>query len=161
MTFQSPTRASSLEGEQDQQSASRRASDFPTMRDMYDWLDTDAAEAEHPVGFSTEHRQEQDLSGLTVQASTTNVLESKLDNSKEFIEAIPEEQIRVCPVHGALFGGLYGPTVRPNPSQRTSHMPLERYVAEGLAERYALLSLNQMETGGEWARYSACLCGRK
>jgi hypothetical protein len=163
MKLQSPTRASSIEGEQDQRSASHKASGFPKIKDTYDWFDAEAALAERPADFWTphvKHRQEQDLSGLTLQASNNDILDNELETSKEVIEAIPQKQIRACPVHGALFAGLYGDTdLLPNPSQETGPMPIQRYVAEGLAERYALLSSNQTETGGEWARYSGCRCG--
>jgi hypothetical protein len=130
--------------------------------ETYDWLDTEAALAERPAGFWFEHvkhRQEQDLAGLTLQASNTNVLDNESETSKEAIEAMPQEQIWACPVHAAVLSRLSGDTDLPN--QEPAPMPIERYVAEGLAERYALLSLSQAETGGEWARYSACICDRK
>jgi hypothetical protein len=164
MALQSPNRTSSIEGEQDQRSASHRASGFPMNNEVNDWLDTEAALAEHPAGFWSEHvkhRQEQDLAGLTLQASNTNGLDNESETSKEVIEAMTQEQIWACPVHAAVLSRLYGDTDLPNPSQEPAPMPIERYVAEGLAERYALLSLSQTETGGEWARYSACICGRK
>jgi len=132
--------------------------------ETYDWFDAEAALAERAGGFwsgHAKHRQEQDLACLTLRASNTNVLDNESETSKEAIEAMPQEQIRACPVHAAVLSRLYGDTDLPYPNEEQAPMPIERYVAEGLAERYALLSLSQTETGGEWARYSACICERK
>jgi hypothetical protein len=106
------------------------------------------------------NRREHDLLGLTLQTANGSVHDNERETSKTLIETIPRGQIRACPLHDALIAGLHGDEeFPPEPSQASGLMPMERYLAEDLAERCALLSLNHSEMGREWARYSGCLCG--
>jgi hypothetical protein len=131
------------------------------------------SDEDSPTGSSTEHatlaadRQQRDLLGLALQCSST------IANDKEYKipipqpqpqpQALPDEKIASCPVHRAL---LTGPPVDaaisdgPASDPKNTLMPMERYLAEGLAERYALFSFSYSETGREWARFSDCVCGR-
>jgi hypothetical protein len=102
------------------------------------------------------HRQEQDLLGLTLQASNN----SEVGISESASQAVLEEKIAACPVHSTLLSGLQGDAnALLGQGAGPKLIPIERYVAEGLAERYTLLSLSHSNTGAEWARYSSCLCG--
>jgi hypothetical protein len=114
------------------------------------------------------HGQEYDILGLTLQSSTSvSPHANELQTSNEALQPISHEQISACPVHSALVIGDHeeedpdSPDIdsqRVLPCRGMGHTPIERYLAEGLAERYALFSPSQAETAGEWARYFGCLC---
>jgi hypothetical protein len=77
-----------------------------------------------------------------------------------FLQAATDEKIAACPIHKTLLSGFHAiaATSRATTSEPQSMlMPVERYLAEGPDERYALVSISHSETG-EWARYSGCLC---
>jgi hypothetical protein len=109
------------------------------------------------------HRQQHGVLGLTLQTTNYTLPQNAMNISDTSLQAVPEEKITTCPVHNALLEGWHAGTAI---SQATAFepkdmtLPMDRYLAEGQAERYALLSLSHPETGGEWARYSSCLCGK-
>jgi len=126
------------------------------------------SDEDNPTGSSTEHtthtakRQQHELLGLALQYSST------IANDKEYKIPIPQpqalsdEKIASCPVHRDLLAGLSVDAAVSNgtaPDPKNTLMPMERYLAEGLAERYALFSFSYSETGREWARFSDCVCG--
>jgi hypothetical protein len=162
---QSSSRPFSTRGDRDQQSASRRASNSPTIDEIYDWHSTDTSLAERGEvsrAESIKHQQRHDLLGLALQDSRDDLLDNELQSPKNSAESISQEQISACPVHGALLAELQDTTRHlSSQGQGMASMPMERFLAEGLAERYTLLKISQTETEGDWARYSACLCHRK
>ncbi len=98
-------------------------------------------------------RQEQDLLGLA--SETTNDASwrrSESDSPDEVLGAVPRDQMSACPIHSRI---LSGQEKRPVRGEQPVHMPMDRYLAEGLVERYALLSLDD---GEQWARYFHCVC---
>lgn len=105
--------------------------------------------------------QEHDLLGLSSQTAGESVRDNETEIQKRFTETMHQEEIRSCPIHGALIARLHGDEdFPPKSSQASGLTPMERYLAEDLAERCAILSLSHSETGREWARYSGCLCGK-
>jgi hypothetical protein len=109
------------------------------------------------------HRQQNDLLGLTLQTPNSSSSDDGMKNSHTPLLEVPEEKIAACAVHVALLAGLHaGPaTSRATaPGPKEMPIPMDRYLAEGLAERYALLGLGREGTGREGARYSGCLCGK-
>jgi hypothetical protein len=106
------------------------------------------------------HRQQNDLFGLTLQTPNNSSSDDEMEISHTPLPAAPEEKITACAVHISLLAGLYADpatsrAAAPGPNEML--IPMDRYLAEGLAERYALLGLGHEGTG---ARYSGCLCGK-
>lgn len=67
-------------------------------------------------------------------------------------------QISICPIHASLLEnqGHASSTLR---GRRKAPVPrpIDRYLAEGPAQRYAIVNFNAPDTG-EWTRYSKCRC---
>jgi hypothetical protein len=106
---------------------------------------------------SRAYQQEHDLLGLALITSNDSVPDSRVDSDKEGLEARTQDNISACPIHRSILSNV---EALPSQAGELKCMPMERFLAEGLAERYALLSPSYSNTGGEWTRYSACLCGR-
>jgi hypothetical protein len=126
------------------------------------------SDEDSPIGSSTEHttlaakRQQHDLLGLALQYSSTIANDKEHEIPIPQPQALHDEKIASCPAHLALLAGLpVDAAIRDGTAldPKNTLMPMERYLAEGLTERYALFSFNCSETGREWARFSDCLCG--
>jgi hypothetical protein len=112
------------------------------------------------------YRPQHGLLGLALQTYNNGLPGNEVHASKEVIEATPhdQEQIpsRLCPIHKSLLAGIpLNMDAQPGQVTESKHTPMERYLAEGLVERYALFSIGMTNAGEEWARYSGCLCGPK
>ena len=119
------------------------------------------------IGFSTgdhlcdsskehlKHRQEQDLLGLASKTFTNSVPDNEADSSDEVLEAIPQDRISACPVHSGILSSA---DTLPGQVGEIKYAPMDRYLAGGLTERYALLNIAPSGSGGQWARFFSCLC---
>jgi hypothetical protein len=129
--------------------------------------DTSADPSMGDITYSA-HRQQNDLLGLTLQMPNTCLSnnETKISNASlqnASLQAASDEKIAACPVHNALHAKLHADTLTGNGTTSEPNrvlMPMKRYVAEGVEERYALFDVGQAESGGDWARYFGCLCGK-
>lgn len=103
------------------------------------------------------HRQEQDLLGLILQPANERILDDYLRLWKAYMESKSHMQDPACSQHKVFCAWLQD-TADPPPKvdHEMALLPMERYLVEGLTERYALFSVSQPATDGEWARYSAC-----
>jgi hypothetical protein len=140
---------------------------------LYDLLGTEFSAEDTPadpsMGYIAHafHRQQNDLLGLTLQPFNNTIPDNEMKTSSTSLHnvslhAVPDEKIAACPVHRTLLAGLHAIAVtsRATTSEPKSMLlPMELYLAESLAERYALVSVSHSETG-DWARYSGCLCGK-
>jgi hypothetical protein len=99
------------------------------------------------------YQHEYHLLGLAVQTSTTSLLDDKIDTSETAPQAIFQVHKSICLVHSRTFASAEGQAVR------LEKAPLDRYLAEGLSERYALVNISTSDAVWKWARYSDCLCG--
>ena len=157
---------SSKKGQQDPQSTSHKASDFATSNETHDLFDESFLNEEHPADLSTgqsSHRQQHDLLGLALQIDNSGLPGNKVHASNEVSEATPHDQEQVfaslCPMHKALLAGVQSSMDgQPGQARELKYIPMERYLAEDLEERYALFNLGRTSVGEEWVRYSGCLC---
>jgi hypothetical protein len=101
------------------------------------------------------HQQEYDLLGLALQTSNNSQPANGVEPFKEGPKAESQGLVSTCPVHSAILSNA---DILPTHVGELKHMPLDRYIAEGLVERYALLDVGPSDSGGQWARYSSCLC---
>jgi hypothetical protein len=109
------------------------------------------------------HRPQHDLLGLALQIENNGSSGNKVHTSKEVIEATSHDQEQVfaglCPMHEALLARVQSNMDgQPGQVRELKQIPMERYLAEDLEERYALFSLGPTSVGEEWARYSGCRC---
>jgi hypothetical protein len=104
--------------------------------------------------------REYDLLGLALQTADGSIPNDEIDTAEALIETRHQGQMNVCPIQTALFAQLHNVEDNtPKSNQETAQLPMERYLLEGFAERYALVSIDQSGTGGDWAMYSDCRCG--
>lgn len=92
-------------------------------------------------------RQEYDLLGLSLQIPGNEIFQVPL-----------RIQVSACPIHNALFQENLSSAIPMQGSAAMSMLSftsIDRYLAEGLAERYAIYSASGT---GEWARYHGCQC---
>jgi hypothetical protein len=157
--------------EQDQQSTFHKASDSFTSNmaagEPYDLLNTEFngedTLADPSMGHITPaaYRQQHDLLGLALQTDNNGLPANEVHWSKEVTEAAPYDQKQtftgLCPIYKALLAEIQS-DVNAQRAREVKHIPMERYLAEDLAERYALISLGPTQAGEEWERYSRCLC---
>jgi hypothetical protein len=101
------------------------------------------------------HRQEQDLFGLTLNTSYKSLPDIEADSCDEFLEAIPQDRISACPIHSSILSNA---DALPVQAGQIKYVPMDRYLAEGLKERYALVDIGSLGSGGQWSRYFDCLC---
>lgn len=118
----------------------------------------------------TVRRQEYYLRGLTLQSSTSlpgNVMQTSHGKPGDDLEVpgIPNVSISPlnCPVHGGILTGFDTAALaftrhRTTPAYMPNQTPIERYLTEGLAERYTIVNLNESNTA-DWARCNGCTCG--
>jgi len=138
--------------------------EFLSDNEIYNPFETESSTQDHLCDSSTEymkHRQEQDLLGLTLQTPKNSLPDNEMNTPNTLLQAVPEEKIVACPLHNALLAGLLADEVTSDGTASDSKsmlMPMDRYLAEGLGERYALLNLRPSDAEGDWARYSGCLC---
>jgi hypothetical protein len=99
-----------------------------------------------------------DLLGLSMQSSNCllNCTDGKVSNI--ILQVMLEQKMTPCPRHSALLSRFpTDPSISHDPPSDLT--PIERHLAEGIAERCALFAVNNSETGQN-ARdtYSAWLC---
>jgi hypothetical protein len=99
------------------------------------------------------YQHEYNLLGLALQTPTTSLPGNKKDTSETTPQAIFQVHKSTCPVHSRTLASAEGQVVQ------LEEAPLDRYLAEGLSERYALVNISTSDAVWEWARYSDCLCG--
>ena len=109
------------------------------------------------------HRQEHDLFGLSLQPEKDNLrgkdeytaIEVTSDTSYDGDKSLSH----ACPIHQILLAELRSDTYSKLGQDRIpADLPMERYLAEGPAERYALFRMDVLNSGEDWARYTKCLC---
>lgn len=103
------------------------------------------------------YQQEYDLLGLALQLSNDSQTANGVEPFNEGPEARSQDLACACPVHSTIPSNT---EVLPAQAGELKHTPMNRYLAEGLAERYALFDIGPSDNGGQWARYSGCLCGQ-
>jgi hypothetical protein len=109
----------------------------------------------HPLDSTmgyNEDKQEQDLFSLTTTTIHDVLPQKEVNGSDEVLEALPQNQATFCAAHQNIFSNA---DKLPSREEQLEQLPMDRYLGEGLAERYAILSLDD---GGQWARYSGCVC---
>jgi hypothetical protein len=140
---------------------------------LYELLGTDSSAEDTPadpsMGYIARafHRQQNDLLGLTLQPFNNTIPDNEMKISSTFLhnnslQAVPDEKIAACPFHRTLLVGFHAIAVTSRATTsdpKSMLLPMERYLAESLAERYALVSISHLEIE-DWARYSGCLCGK-
>jgi hypothetical protein len=101
------------------------------------------------------HRQEQDLLGLASNTFTSSLPNNETDSSDEVLKAISQDRISACPVHSVILSNA---DALPAQAGEAKYVPMDRYLAEDLKERCAILNIGPSDSGGQWAIYSGCLC---
>jgi hypothetical protein len=104
---------------------------------------------------SLPYQQEYDLLGLILQASNDSQSGNGVEPFKESPEAGPQDLVSTCSVHSTILSNA---EVLPAQRGELKHMPMDRYRAEGPAERYSLFDIGPSDDDGQWARYSSCIC---
>jgi hypothetical protein len=99
------------------------------------------------------YQHEYNLLGLALQTSTTSLLGNKKDTSEAAPQAIFQVHKSTCPALSHTLASAEGEVVQ------LEEAPLDRYLAEGLSERYALVNISTSDAVWKWARYPDCLCG--
>jgi hypothetical protein len=167
----SSTNKSSSSNEQGPKPASQTVS-HPISVNIIDKSDilaiTDMRDKNTSAGPSTQyiahaaHRQHHDLLGLILPAPNNHPLDHETNISYTPAQITNDEKIVACPVHGTLSAGFYADdairyeNAAVYKSASTPLLaPMDRYVAEGLAERYTLVKVGYPGTGREFSR---CLC---
>jgi hypothetical protein len=105
------------------------------------------------MGYSKD-KQEQDLLGLATTTIHDVLPRNEVNGSGEVLEASPQDQATFCAVHHSIFSNA---DKLPGQEEQLKRLPMDRYLNEGFAERYAILSLDD---GRQWARYSSCVCSK-
>jgi hypothetical protein len=132
-----------------------------------EFLDEEGAEFIVQGGFAdvamkhAVHRQEYYLQGLTLQSSNGLpgvVMQTSHETLCNVLQA-PNNTLNTspspnCPVHNILLAEYHS---RQGPAPLAGPIPMERYLEEGVADRYAIFNLNKSNTG-DWARYNGCTC---
>jgi len=119
----------------------------------------------------TVRRQEYYLRGLTLQSSNSlpgNVMQTsqgKPGNDLGASSGLSNTSIPLlnCPVHGGVLPGFDTAALAftshgTAPAYMPNQTAMERYLTEGLAERYTIVNLNESNTA-DWARCNGCTCG--
>ena len=101
------------------------------------------------------YQQEYDLLGLVLQDSNNSQPSNGVEPFKESPEAGSQDVVSTCPIHSTTLSNA---EVLPAQGGELKHMPMDRYLAEDLAERYSLFDIGPSDNDGQWARYSSCLC---
>ncbi len=162
------TPISSTAGDRGQQSVNCKvsASNFPASNRTHDSLDKELPTQEVGAHVSINHFSRtpgQDLLGQTQQTSSNRNCDDEEHRFKDVVETISSDQewmsAASCPVHKAFLAGVHSKMdAQPGQAGELKHMPMDRYLAEGVTERYALFSLSSTSAGEDWARYSECIC---
>jgi hypothetical protein len=100
-------------------------------------------------------QQQHDLLGLALQTSAGRVPDDEVETSYEGPRAIDEDHIPTCPIHRSILSNTSIPIV---PGGEQMVTPMDRYLAEGIQERYALVHVGISDSEEPWARYKDCLC---
>jgi hypothetical protein len=136
--------------------------DLTTSNNTYDSIDNElnTEDKDNQEGYAKKHpayQQEYDILGLALQSSTNSLPCNEVGASNVALQAISQGHMNTCPIHSGIL-----PNAEALPSQagELKQLPMDRYLAEGLAERYALLNIDPSDSGGQWARYSGCTCGK-
>jgi hypothetical protein len=132
-----------------------------TSNDTYDLINNelntqDEDNQEDCLEKHVTYQQKYDLLGLALQTPTSSLTSNEAETSNAALQAMPQGHLHTCPIPSGILSSadvLHGQAGEPK------QLPIDRYLAEGLAERYALVNISPSDTGGQWARYSGCLCG--
>jgi hypothetical protein len=139
-------------------SLSARVQESPSSNETNNSFGIGFSTQDHLCDSSTEHlkhRQKQDLLGLEPETFTNSVPDIEADSSDEVLEAIPQDQISACSVHSSILSNA---DALPGKAGEIKYAPMDRYLAEGITERYALFNIGSSGSGGQWTRYFSCLC---
>lgn len=104
------------------------------------------------------YQQEHDLLGLAVQTSITSLPDNTVGASNAELHVTPQDQISSCPMHSRILATA---DVLSSNTGEVKQMPIDRYLAEDLSDRNALLNLDPSDSAWQWARYCGCLCGKQ
>jgi hypothetical protein len=113
------------------------------------------------------------LDPASPNATGTKLHHNSLQASSQGVHSLSLEHVTsICPVHSIAItddhgdenfdAGLTSSQQEAVSNHAAAHMPIERYLAEGVGERYAILSFEEKETesrGGGEGYSRACLCG--
>jgi hypothetical protein len=102
------------------------------------------------------YQQKYYLLGLALQTPTSSLTSNEAETSNAALQAIPQGHMHTCPI---LSGILSSADALHGQAGGLKQSPIDRYLAEDLAERYALVDISPSDTGWQWARYSGCRCG--
>jgi hypothetical protein len=132
--------------------------DSTTSNHTYDSIDNElnTEDEDNQEDCAKKHhasQQEYDLLGLALQTSTNRLPSNEADTSNVAPQAQGHQS--ACPIHS---GFLSNADAVPIQAGELKQLPMDRYLAEGLAERYALLSIGPSENEGQWARYAVWTC---
>jgi hypothetical protein len=110
------------------------------------------------------HNSKHDLPEMQLQnpstpTETSTQLSTRIQCNK--LEALKQSPTTTCPIHSVLLAEYSADAYTPptqSPTPLGGLTPMERYLAEGEAERYSLYGHSQSGTG-DWRRYILCCCG--
>jgi hypothetical protein len=100
------------------------------------------------------YQQEHDLIGLALQTSITAVPNDEVEISHEGPRSVNDGHISICPIHHSILSSADKLKVQ----EGQKLVPIVRYLAEGLQERYALVNVETSDSEEQWARYKDCRC---
>jgi hypothetical protein len=98
------------------------------------------------------HRQDQDLMGTSSGTLHDSLSSDQVDKFLEATKTASQDCVSTCPIHNSVLSNA---EKMPGQGPQLKHLPIDRYLAEGLEERYTLLKLDDE---AQWARYSGCIC---
>jgi len=98
------------------------------------------------------HRQDQDLMGISSGTLHNNLSNDQVDKFVEATKEASQDCMLICPIHNNVLSNA---EKMPGQGAQFKHLPIDRYLAEGLEERYTLLKLDDE---AQWARYFECIC---
>lgn len=104
------------------------------------------------------YQQDNDLLGLALQTSATNLPGNEMNTSNATLEAMSQGHIYTCLIHTSILSNA---ALLPSQSEELKQLPMNRYLAEDLSQRYALVNISRSGSGEQWARYPGCLCGQQ
>jgi hypothetical protein len=123
------------------------------IRGQYDTQDKDALCFHTREDLSSQ--QQQDLLGLALQTSASRVTDDEMETPHEGPCAIDEDHIPTCPIHRSILLNTIIPII---PEGEQMVAPMDRYLGEGIQERYALIHYRASDSEELWARYKDCRC---
>jgi len=153
------------------------ALEIPTATQTQPPSSTEFSTEKHSANYPQENSLQDQIHDLldptSPNATSTKLHSNSLQVSSQGVHSLSlEHVISICPVHSTATTDDHGDEnfdASATSSQQeaasihaTAHMPIERYLAEGVAERYAILSFQEKGTerrGGCEGYSRGCLCG--